>query len=128
MKTIIRTSLLALALAGCSTIQAAIGVVTGTTVTPGAAVIAANAFDAVEATGTVYLQLPTCPTATPICKSQSAVNAIVPAIRTGRTARNALEGAVMAANGSPVSATLLSALQAQTSTLQAIYANYKIGQ
>lgn len=120
---------LLLPLGACSTIDSIVGIVTGATVTPQQAYIAANAFDTIEATATQYLQLPACgSTASKLCRASAGVNAIVPAIRIGRTARNNLEAAVTASNGQPVSASLYSALTAQTSTLQQIVATYNIGQ
>lgn len=120
---------LSCALGGCSTLQNIVNVVTGASVTPNQAYIAANAFDTVEATATTYLQLPACgSTSSALCRTPAAVNAIVPAIRIGRAARNNLEAAVTSSNGAPVSASLYSALSAQTSTLQAIIAQYNIGQ
>jgi hypothetical protein len=117
----------ALSLGACSTLQNITGIVTGTTVTPEQAYIAANAFDAVEATATTYLNLPPCATGGPtICRTASAVNAIVPAIRSGRIARNNLEAAVNASGGAPVPATLYQVLQGATSTLQGIIVQYGI--
>lgn len=115
-------------LGGCSGLTNAINVVTGTSVTPSQAYIAANAFDAVEATATTYLQLPACATgASAVCRTASAVNSIVPAIRIGRIARNSLEAAVNAGGGAPVSVSLYNALTGQTATLQAIVNQYGIG-
>ena len=128
MKRLICVISLALALASCSTISNVVGVVTGTTVTPNQAYIAANAFDALEATATTYLKLPACVSGgSAVCRTQSAVNAIVPAIRVGRKARNNLLAAVTAANGSPVSASLYATLTGQASTLQQIMTSYNIG-
>ena len=119
---------LALLLVGCAGITNAINVVSGTSVTPGQAYIAANAFDAIEATATTYLQLPGCTAGgSVVCRSATAVAKIVPAIRIGRTARNALEAAVTSSGGAPVSTSLYSALTAQTNTLQQIVNTYGIG-
>lgn len=118
-----------LALGGCTELQSAYNVVTGASVTPAQVYIAANAFDTVEATATNYLKLPPCTTGGPtLCRSASAVNAIVPAIRSGRVARNNLEAAVNTGNGAPIAASLYSALTAQTTTLQTIIAQYGITQ
>jgi len=118
-----------LALGGCAEFQKIYGVVTGTTVTPQQAVVAINAFDAVEQSGTNYLRLPTCgPNVSKLCKTQAGVVAVVKAIRTARVARNQLQAAVTGSNGAPISASLLQALQSQYVTIQALYANYGIGQ
>ena len=120
---------LLLPLGACSTIDNVFSIVTGATVTPQQAYIAANAFDTIEATATQYLKLPACgATASKLCRTASGVNAIVSAIRIGRTARNNLEAAVTTSNGQPVSSSLYAALTAQTSTLQQIVATYNIGQ
>ena len=118
-----RTALLiaaTLALGGCSTLQNIYTLATGTTVTPQQAVIAINAFDAVEATGTQYLQLPVCGGATKLCRTATGAASVVKYIHLGRIARNNLEAAITTAGGAPVAITPYQALTSQTSTLQAI--------
>lgn len=119
---------LALALGGCAALQNAYTIATGASVTPNQVYIAANAFDAVEATATTYLKLPACGSAgaSSLCRTQAAVNAIVPAVRSGRAARNQLEAAVSASGGTPVSATIYSVLTGATNTLQTIISEYGI--
>jgi len=128
MKKLLLVVILALPLGACGTLQNVWNIVTGASVTPNQAYIAANAFDAVEVTATNYLKLPACGSAgaSSLCRTQAAVNTIVPAIRSGRVARNNLEAAVTGANGAPVSASLYTALTAQTSTLQTIITQYGI--
>lgn len=118
----------ALLLGGCSAIQNAYTIATGASVTPNQVYIAANAFDVVEATATQYLKLPACVTGgSAVCRTATAVNAIVPAVRSGRAARNQLEAAVNASGGAPVSATIYSVLTGATTTLQTIISEYNIG-
>ena len=117
-----------LALGGCSTLQNIGTIVTGASVTPSQVYIAANAFDAVEATATTYLNLPACGGTAKLCRTAAAVKAIVPAVRSGRAARNQLEAAVNANGGTaPVPASLYSVLVGSTNTLQTIIAEYNIG-
>lgn len=117
---------LALSLGGCSTLSSVFGVVTGTTVTPSQAYIAANAFDAVEATASTYLALPACVTgAGAACRTQSVVNAIVPAIRIGYKARKTLIATIVGNGSAPIS--LYTALTSQTSTLQSLVSTYHLG-
>lgn len=111
--------LLALGLAGCSTLAT----LEGTTISPTQVIVAANSFDAAEATATNYLRLPTCPAAK-LCKTQAGINAIVLAIRSGRKARSDLEAYVNANPGQPAPVTLYDALTAAVSTLQSALAQY----
>lgn len=112
---------LSLALAGCSTLAA----VTGGTVTQQDVIIAANAFDAVEATATVYAKRPRCPMpAGVICSDRVLLAKIKPAILAGRADRNALEKWT-AGGPQPVTlASLYSGLVAATKTLSAIFPSH----
>ena len=110
----------ALALAGCVTADTTV-----TTITPQQVYVGANAFDAVEATATKYLQLPLCPGAA-VCRTAKVTNLIVPPVRLGRQARNALEAYVKSHPGSPIPVSLATALSAQVSALQAIFTQYGI--
>jgi hypothetical protein len=109
-------------LSGCS----AVTTLTSPALTPTQVIVAANAFDAIEATATNYLSLPTCPTATPVCKTAAGVNAIVPAIRTGRAARNTLEAAVNSGGATPLSVSTYTTLTTAITTLQAVMAQYAV--
>lgn len=126
MKRLIPAIVLALALTGCSTLGSVFGIVTGTTVTPAQAYIAANALDAIETTANTYLHLPACATGGPaLCRQQSVVNVLVPAIRIGYTARKNLIAAVANGGNAPIS--LYTALTSQSATLQQIETTYGIG-
>lgn len=125
MKRILPVLALAFALtgiAGCAQIQNAYSVVTGATITPQQVYIAANAFDAVEASGTQYLRLPVCGKLP--CRNPSATNSLVASIRAGRLARNKLEAAVQANPGAPVNANLMATLTSSTQTIKAILAEF----
>lgn len=120
-----RKSILAfafVALGGCSTV----GTVLGTKVPAKSVYVAANAFDAAEATGTTYLRYCT-PKVQPAGCSNAAIQQMIPAIRAGRTARNNAEAAVTAANGDAIDASLYTALTTATGTLTQIEAQYNVG-
>jgi hypothetical protein len=127
MKRYILIAVAALALSGCANLQAVFGIVTGTSVTPAQAYIAANAFDAIETAANSYLGLPACGSAgaSSLCRKASVVNVLVPAIRVGYTARKNLINAVASGNDAPIS--LYTALTSQTTTLQALETTYGIG-
>lgn len=114
-------------LAGCARLTTDYNILTGATVSTTAVIVAANAFDAVEATATNYLRLKKCSATTgPVCRNVAATAAIIPAIRSGRTARNNLE-AFMQANPGVLGPTgLYNALQTATSTLEQVFAQYQI--
>jgi hypothetical protein len=106
-------------LGGCSTIAT----LTSPALTPTQVIVAANAFDALESTATTYLSLPTCPTATPVCKTAAGVAAIVPPVRAGRAARNTLEAAVNSGK-TPLSVSAYTTLTTAVTALQATMAQY----
>jgi hypothetical protein len=122
MKRFIAVIALALSLGACAQLTNAYNVVTGATITPNQVYIAANAFDAVEASATTYLRLPACGSAP--CRNVGATNTIVAAVRAGRLARNALEAAVNTNPGAPVNANLMATLTSSTSTLKAILSEF----
>lgn len=119
MRKIILVSLFALSLGACASVTTLLG----TTVSPTQVIVAANSFDAIEATATNYLTLPICPAAK-ICRTQAGVNAIVPAIRAGRQARSQLEAYVTANPGQPVPVSLYNAVMTAVSSLQSLLSQY----
>lgn len=128
MRKILLIAALAVGLAGCAQITTAWNALTGATVSPQAVYIAANAFDAVELTATNYLRLPRCHTGGPvICRSPSATAQIVPAVRSGRVARNNLEQFMKDHPGQLGPQGLYDALTGATATLKGIFAQYNIG-
>lgn len=110
-----------LGLSGCAAIQVA-----GQPVTPQQVIVAANAFDALEATATVYLRLPLCPQAQ-LCRNAAASHAIVAAIRAGRSARNELEREISPGSTGLVSTTAYNVLTTTLKTLNGVYLQYGIG-
>jgi hypothetical protein len=102
--------------------------ITGSTVDPTTVIVAANSFDALEATATNYLTLKRCTgTNGPICRNPVATAKIIPAIRSGRVARNNLEQFMKDNPGQLGPSGLYNALVASINTLQSVYATYNIG-
>lgn len=108
------------ALSSCAAIPIA-----GMPVTPQQVIVAANAFDAVEASATVYLGLPLCPKAR-LCRDKVATHAIVVAVRAGRAARNELEREI-SGSGGIVSTNAYNVLTTTLKTLNSVYLQYGIG-
>lgn len=117
-----------LALGGCSAITQAWDVATATSVPPQYALAAANSFDAVETVATGYLQLPACGSvgASVACQNAVAVAKIVPAVRSGRAARNAIETLLNQNSGAAIPVASYNTLEAAISTLQTIDSQYNI--
>lgn len=126
MRKILFAAAAALALGACSNLQTLYGEVTSTSISPQAALAAANAFDAVETTATAYLSLPACGGAAIACRNATAVANIVPAVRSGRAARNAIEGLLQTSNGGPIPVANYNTLEAAIQTLQSTYAQFSI--
>lgn len=122
MKKILFPILLLLpALAGCNTLNTLTATVSANQV-----IVAANTFDALESTATSYLTLPTCMSGgLPVCKTKAAVAVIVPAIRSGRTARNTLESAITSPTG-VVNTNVFSVLTTSITTLQNAFTAYGV--
>jgi hypothetical protein len=112
-----------LLLGGCSTLSNLETIASGS-VSANQVYVAANAFDAIEATATNYLQLPPCPTAAPVCRTSSIVAVIVPQVRNGRVARNQLEAYVNANPGQAVPVSNYNVLITTVNTLQGALAAY----
>jgi hypothetical protein len=131
MRKLILAAFVSAALAGCTSVENAVSVATSAAVPATTAMVAANSFDAIESVATGYLQLPLCVTGGALtCRTQSASKAIVPAIRSGRAARNAIEG--LLCSGSPCSpnqtipAASYNTIAAAITSLDAVYAQYNI--
>ena len=124
MKRLLTALFLATALVGCAKIESAYQAVTTTSISPQQVYIAANAFDAIEASATQYLRLPVCGKLP--CRNPSATNSLVASIRAGRLARNKLEASVNAAPNAPVDANLFATLTSSTTTIKAILAEFGV--
>ena len=128
MRKILISLTIVLSLAGCASIQNVYDTLNGTTVSPTAVYVAANAFDAVEATATNYLRLHKCTaTSGPVCRSPTATAQIIPAVRAGRVARTNLENFMQQNPGALGPVGLYNALTTATNTLQAIVSQYRVG-
>jgi len=122
---------LLLVLGGCaalSKVENAFTTLSGASVSPAAVVVAANSFDALEATATNYLRLPRCgKTATKVCRDKAATAVLIPAIQNGRKARNDLEDFLTDHPGQLGPQGLYDALQLSINTVTGIVATYHIG-
>src|SRR5689334_80976 len=117
---------LAATLGSCTTLKNAYSVATGATVSPTAVYVAANSFDALEATATNYLKLPKCGGSATVCRSPTVTAKILPAVRSGRVARNNLETFLAQHPGQLGPSGDYAALTTAISTLQSIYAQYGV--
>lgn len=128
---IIRFAAIALtigALSGCAQLQNDWNLLTGASVSPTAIIVAGNSFDALEATATNYLRLKRCSGSNgPICRDPGATKVIIPAIRSGRIARINIEQFMKDHSGQLGPQGLYDSLLAANSTLQGVFAQYKIG-
>lgn len=117
MKKLMIAATLALALGGCANLQGIYTLATTATVPASDVVIAANAFDALNATATNYgsycvaQHFPV-----PLC-SKANRRTVIKAVNTGISAKHALEGSIN--SGQPAIATIYNTLIASVNTLQA---------
>lgn len=104
-----------LALGACSTLK----LVTGSSVTPNAVYIAANAYDAAVVSATAYDKLPLCTTnVSYVCRTAATTATLDAAIRNGRSLRNQLIAYVNANPGEVVPVSNYNALVAVIGTIQ----------
>lgn len=127
MKKLFLMAVLGLSLAGCASLQNDYAIITGATVSPAAVIVAGNAFDAIEATATNYLTFCKANRTIAGCGSYIAARkAILPAVRSGRVARNNLENFLTANPGQLGPSGLYNALVTSINTLQAVAQTYNI--
>lgn len=131
MNMIMRRTVLALVVAiglsGCANVERAWDTLTTSQVSPTVVIVAANTFDGLEATATNYLRLPRCTGANgPVCRDPRATSQIIPAVRAGRAARNALEDFLRSHPGQLGPSGLYDSLIAASNTLQAIFTQYNV--
>lgn len=117
MRKIALAILVAFGVSGCAaiqTLQSVYEVATTTEVTPQQALIAANAFNAIQGTATQYLVYCKPRLAEPVC---SAVNrrVVIRGVRAGRAARNQIEASLT--TGKPVPAQVYNSLMAIVKSL-----------
>lgn len=115
-----------LALAGCADFRAVVntvGALSDASVPAKTVIVAANAFDAVEATAKNILVACT-PAARPAACNDTSLRQLIGAVRAGRDARDGLEGFLAAHPGQLGSKGLYDALTAATGTITAAIADY----
>ncbi len=137
MKKILALAILipTLTLGGCATqfgqrissFVSAVETVGTATVSPESIYIARNAFDTVEVSATNYLTLKKCPTNAPFCRDTVATAKLIPAIRSGRVARNNATQFLKDHPNQLGSQGLYDALASSTDTIKKILAQYNIG-
>lgn len=130
MKNLLVATVLATSLfvASCTQFHNAYDIATNASVSPTAVVVAANGFDAIEASATNYLRLRKCSSVSgPVCRQPSISKSIIKAVRAGRLARNSLEAFLRSHPGALGPKGDYDALVAATSTLQAIANSYNLG-
>lgn len=132
MKKLLIILLAGFTLAGCvgtrlgSFIATVESAATGT-VSPAAIYIARNSFDAVEVSATNYLLLKKCPTNAPFCRDPKATADLIPAIRSGRVARNNATQFLTDHPNQLGTQGLYDALTTATDTIKSILDKYNIG-
>jgi hypothetical protein len=115
MKKLLLIIPLALSLGACASLQTAWSVVTGVSVSPTQILVAANAFDAGEASATQYLLFCKANPAQSVCALKTR-QAVVSAVRAGRVTRNQLEPYIVSNTAGP--AALYNALVATVTALK----------
>lgn len=115
MRKLIICATVALALAGCSTLQT-LQQVAGTTVSPTQAIVAANAFDAAESAATSYLVYCKTNLTTAACSADNR-RSVIKYTRAGRAARNQIETAI--STNTSVPAAVYNSLIAAVTNLKA---------
>ncbi len=128
MKKILISLALVLSLGACTTFSNLESLLSNTNVSPTMVIVAGNTFNGLEITAAHYLKLTKC-TATngPICRSPVATAKIIPAIRSGRAARNALEAFLTGHPTALGAQGAYDALKAANDLLQSIFTQYKVG-
>lgn len=116
MKKFLLVIPLTLSLGACATLQSDWSIITGASISPTQIVIAANAFDAAEATATQYLLYCKATIPAPSICALKTRQTVVSAVRAGRTARNQLEPYVVSGTAGP--AAIYNTLTATVSSLQ----------
>jgi hypothetical protein len=127
MRKLLILAAVGLSLGGCASVTKTWDTITGATVSPAAVIVAGNSFDAIEATATNYLTFCKANRSVAGCGSYlSARKAILPAVRSGRVARNNLENFMAANPGALGPSGLYNALVTSINTLQAVATQYNI--
>ena len=117
MKKLLLAVSLVLALGGCTNLQNAWQMITSASVSPTQIIVAANSFDAAEASATQYLLYCKATVPVPTYCALKTRQTVVAAVRAGRTARNGLEPYVVSGTAGP--SVLFNTMVTSINTLQA---------
>ncbi len=101
MKKLLLVIPLLFTLGACASLNATWSVITGASVSPTQIIVAANAFDAGEASATQYLLYCKATVPAPSYCALATRQAVVKAVRAGRVARNQLEPYVVSGSAGP---------------------------
>lgn len=127
MKKLVLAAVLAFSLGGCATLQRGYDAFTGVTISPTAVIVAGNAYDALELSAANYLNFCKVNRAVIACTGYvQARKAIIPAILSGRTARNNMEAFLKTHPGQLGPRGLYDALSTSVSTIQSIVDRYNM--
>jgi hypothetical protein len=116
MKKYLVIAALALSLGGCASVTKVWDIATGITVSPTQIIVAANAFDAGEASATQYLLFCKATRPAPSYCALSTRRSVISAVRSGRAARNQLEPYIVSSTAGP--SALYNTLVAAITTVQ----------
>src|ERR1700688_1096278 len=117
MKKLLLIIPLLFTLGACASLQTAWSVVTGVSVSPTQIIVAANAYDAGEASATQYLLYCKAAVPAPSYCALATRQSVVKTVRAARAARNALEPYIVSGTAGP--AALYNTLVAAVTPLQA---------
>ena len=117
MKKLLLAVSLVLALGGCTNLQNAWQMITSASVSPTQIIVAANSFDAAEASATQYLLYCKATVPVPTYCALKTRQIVVAAVRAGRTARNGLEPYIVSGTAGP--SALFNTMVTSINTLQA---------
>jgi hypothetical protein len=125
MKKLLLVIPLLFTLGACASLQTDWSIITGATVSPTQILVAANAFDAGEATATQYLLFCKATVPAPSYCALATRQAVVKAVRAGRVARAQLEPYIVSGSAGPsaVYNTLVATVQALQTQIPATGAN-----
>lgn len=127
MKKIFLALVLSISLSGCDAYRT-LEKITSTTVPAQSIVIAANSFNAIEATATNYLNLTRCDkTMSKICRDKAVTAILIPAVQNARKDRDNLIAFQRNHPGQLGTQGLYDALQLSITTLTGIMDTYHIG-
>jgi hypothetical protein len=116
MRKFLAFALLAISLGGCATFEKDWAIVTGTTISPTQIIVAANAFDAAEASATQYLLYCKAQATPPSYCARATRVSVISGVRAGRAVRAQLEPYIVSGTAGP--AALYNSLVAAVTSLQ----------